>query len=428
MSARAAETHRSARPAAASKPLRFPGTTMNKLLCCALVFLDISIKWTTQETFPPKYLHYDEETSHQLLCDKCPPGTYLKQHCTAKWKTVCAPCPDHYYTDSWHTSDECLYCSPVCKELQYVKQECNRTHNRVCECKEGRYLEIEFCLKHRSCPPGFGVVQAGTPERNTVCKRCPDGFFSNETSSKAPCRKHTNCSVFGLLLTQKGNATHDNICSGNSESTQKCGIDVTLCEEAFFRFAVPTKFTPNWLSVLVDNLPGTKVNTESVERIKRRHSSQEQTFQLLKLWKHQNKDQDIVKKIVQDIDLCENSVQRHIGHANLTFEQLRSLMESLPGKKVGAEDIEKTIKACKPSDQILKLLSLWRIKNGDQDTLKGLMHALKHSKTYHFPKTVTQSLKKTIRFLHSFTMYKLYQKLFLEMIGNQVQSVKISCL
>lgn len=76
-------------------------------------------------------------------------------------------------------------------------------------------------------------------------------------------------------------------------------LDVTLCEEAFFRFAVPTKFTPNWLSVLVDNLPGTKVNAESVERIKRRHSSQEQTFQLLKLWKHQNKDQDMVKKIIQ---------------------------------------------------------------------------------------------------------------------------------
>lgn len=129
-----------------------------------------------------------------------------------------------------------------------------------------------------------------------------------------------------------------------------------------------------------------------------------------------------------DIDLCENSVQRHLGHTNLTFEQLRSLMESLPGKKVTTEDIEKTVKTCKSSEQILKLLSLWRIKNGDQDTLKALMHALKHLKTYHFPKTVTQSLKKTIRFLHSFTMYRLYQKLFLEMIGNQVQSVKISCL
>lgn len=272
------------------------------------------------------------------------------------------------------------------------------------------------------------ILPVGTPERNTVCKRCPDGFFSDEMSSKAPCRKHTNCSALGLLLTQKGNATHDNVCSGNSESTQKCGIDVTLCEEAFFRFAVPTKFTPNWLSVLVDNLPGSKVNAESVERIKRRHSSQEQTFQLLKLWKHQNKDQDMVKKIIQDIDLCENSVQRHIGHANLTLDQLRSLMESLPGKKVGAEAIEKARRACKSSEQLPKLLSLWRTKNGDQDSLKGLMHALKHLKTYHFPKSVTQSLRKTIRFLHSFTMYRLYQKLFLEMIGNQVQSVKISCL
>lgn len=75
--------------------------------------------------------------------------------------------------------------------------------------------------------------------------------------------------------------------------------DVTLCEEAFFRFAVPTKIIPNWLSVLVDSLPGTKVNAESVERIKRRHSSQEQTFQLLKLWKHQNRDQEMVKKIIQ---------------------------------------------------------------------------------------------------------------------------------
>ena len=113
---------------------------------------------------------------------------------------------------------------------------------------------------------------------------------------------------------------------------------------------------------------------------------------------------------------------------NLTFEQLLKLMESLPGKKVTTEDIEKTVKTCQSSEQLLKLLSLWRIKNGDQDTRKGLLHALKHLKTYHFPKTVTQSLKKTIRFLHSFTMYRLYRKLFLGMIGNQVHSLKISCL
>ncbi|XP_055967057.1 tumor necrosis factor receptor superfamily member 11B [Sorex fumeus] len=401
---------------------------MNKLLCCALVLLDISVKWTTQETIPPKYLHYDPETSKQLMCDQCPPGTFLKQHCTASQKTVCVSCQAHHYTDRWHISEECLYCSPVCKELQHVKQECNATHNRVCECEEGRYLELEFCLKHRSCPPGSGVLHPGTPERNTVCKRCPYGFFSNETSAKAPCRRHTNCSAFGLRLTQKGNATHDNICSESSESTKRCGIDVTLCEEAFFRFAVPPKITPNWLSVLVENLPGNKINAESIERIKRRHSSQEQTFQLLKLWKHENKDQDMVKKIIQDIDFCESSVQCHMGQANLTPELLQRLMDSLPGKKVPPEDIEQTTKMCSSSEQVLKLLSLWRIKNGDQDSLKGLSEALKHLKAYHFPKTVTQSLKKTIRFLRSFTMSRLYQKLFMEMIGKQVQSVKTSCL
>lgn len=68
-----------------------------------------------------------------------------------------------------------------------------------------------------------------------------------------------------------------------------------------FRFAVPTHLTPNWLHILADSLPGTKVSTESIERIKQRHSPQEQTFQLLKLWKQQNKEQDMVKKIIQGI-------------------------------------------------------------------------------------------------------------------------------
>ena len=91
-------------------------------------------------------------------------------------------------------------------------------------------------------------------------------------------------------------------------------LDMTLCEEAFFRFAVPTKLTPNWLSVLVDNLPGTKVNAESVERIKRRHNSREQTFQLLKLWKHQNKDQDMVKKIIQGMAAWTKQLRQKSEH------------------------------------------------------------------------------------------------------------------
>ncbi|XP_074841737.1 tumor necrosis factor receptor superfamily member 11B isoform X3 [Carettochelys insculpta] len=352
---------------------------MNKFLCCTLVFLDISVKWTTQETSPPKYLHYDPAASRQLMCDLCPPGTYVKQHCTAARKTECAPCPDQYYAEDWNSNEECQYCNTVC-----------------------------------------------TPESDTICQRCPEGFFSDETSSKASCQKHTNCSALGRKIELKGNAVRDNTCHENTDtSAQKCRIDVTLCEEALFRFAVPEKLTHDGLNVLTSDLPRTKVNIENIERIKQKHSSQEQMFQLLKLWKQQNKEQDMVKKIVQDIDLCENRVLKHIGHANLTFEQLNILMMSLPGKKVGKEDIQRTLKLCKPTEQFLILLNLWRIKNEDQDTIKALTHGLKHLKAYHFPRKTTQSLKKIAKSLHSFTMYhiQLYQKLFFEMIGNQVQSV-----
>uniref|UniRef100_U3IQD3 TNF receptor superfamily member 11b n=1 Tax=Anas platyrhynchos platyrhynchos TaxID=8840 RepID=U3IQD3_ANAPP len=337
--------------------------------------------WSVQDVSPHKYLHYDPGTSRQVVCDQCPPGSYVKQHCTATSPTVCAPCPDQYYAEDWNSNDECQYCSAVCKELQYVKQECTSTQDRVCECIEGRYLELEFCLKHTECPPGFGVAQPGTPESDTVCKRCPEGFFSNVTSSKAACQKHTNCSALGFKIALKGNAVRDNVCQENTDtSLQKCGIgmyhimyhirqecseniplsivimkvsafmlkiptdlpateldvaseqqhckdrflvlvffkhratditttdiffsfffisDVTLCEEALFRFAVPTLLVPNWLNLLADSLPGTKLSTENIERIKQRHGSQEQTFQLMKLWKQQNKEQDIAKKINQ---------------------------------------------------------------------------------------------------------------------------------
>ncbi|KAG8133903.1 hypothetical protein E2320_011644 [Naja naja] len=317
-----------------------------------LLLLNISVKWTVQESLPPKYLHYDPITSHQLMCDQCPPGTFVKQHCTASAKTECAHCPDQSYTDEWNDEEECNYCNVVCKELQYEKIKCTSTGNRVCECVEGRYLNIEFCLRHTACPPGFGVVKKG-------------------------------------------------------------------------RFIVPKKLSSTWLNTLMDSLPGEKINLENREQIKQKSNLQDQTFQLLKLWKEQNKDHSTVKNIVQGINLCENNVLKHIDHLNITLEHLNILLENLPGKNVGREEMEQIFRMCKSTEPILKLLNLWRIKNKDQDTIKSLMFGLKHLKSYRFPKTTIQSFRKVVKFLHSLTMQKLYQNLFLEMVGNQVHLVKM---
>ncbi|XP_051879410.1 tumor necrosis factor receptor superfamily member 11B-like isoform X4 [Pristis pectinata] len=158
------------------------------------------------------YQHWDEELSQLYMCEQCPPGTYRKTHCNTSKRTECAPCPDSHYTAYWNSLDECQYCNVFCKEYQYVKHECNSTHNRVCECVEGRYFEFEFCLKHSECPPGFGVKKLGTPYINTECMQCPKGFFSTNKSAIQPCQKHTNCSLFGLKQVLQGDAFQDNVC------------------------------------------------------------------------------------------------------------------------------------------------------------------------------------------------------------------------
>ncbi|MEE6523742.1 hypothetical protein FKM82_022776, partial [Ascaphus truei] len=127
--------------------------------CHVAQLLHVFITRSVQETTSPKYSHGDLNTSLLFMCDQCPPGTFVKHDCTADQKTECAVCPTHHYADGWNSNKECLFCSTVCKELQFLKQECNSTHNRLCECIEGRYLELEFCLPHTKCPPGFGVIQ-----------------------------------------------------------------------------------------------------------------------------------------------------------------------------------------------------------------------------------------------------------------------------
>lgn len=87
---------------------------------------------------------------------------------------------------------------------------------------------IEVICNWMHCFP----VSTGTPESDTVCERCPEGFFSNKTSSKAACLKHTNCSALGFKIAVKGNDVRDNICQENTDTTpQKCGIGVYRIKE-----------------------------------------------------------------------------------------------------------------------------------------------------------------------------------------------------
>ncbi|XP_041045185.1 tumor necrosis factor receptor superfamily member 11B-like [Carcharodon carcharias] len=288
-----------------------------------------------ESVIAPIYQHWDDELAQYHVCEQCPPGTHRKTHCNAEKRTECAPCPDSHYTEFWNNLDECQYCNVFCKEYQYTKHECNSTHNRVCECVKGHYFEFEFCLKHYKCPPGFGVKKLGTLYINTECMKCPKGFFSINRSANQPCQKHTNCTALGLKLILQGNAFQDNVCQpcqNRDDSSLECSDppvkkEIALCDRAVFKFVARQKLTSKQLKILLENLPGKKINTQHLEQAEGTNAGQVQTFHLLKQWKIENLHLDTVKGLVHGLKEAnvQNVYKKLLGRLRINRSAVNAL-------------------------------------------------------------------------------------------------------
>uniref|UniRef100_A0A3Q4HV89 TNF receptor superfamily member 11b n=1 Tax=Neolamprologus brichardi TaxID=32507 RepID=A0A3Q4HV89_NEOBR len=152
---------------------------MNNTTCCQtlVILYEASLSWAfQQQAEQPTYQHRDPATSAFLTCNQCPPGTAVKRHCTADMPTECQPCPDRHFAENWHWGEKCQYCTSVCKERQLVKQQCNSTHDQLCECAPGFHLVIEFCIAHKACSPGYGVVFSPSPALCFLAVRGYQGF------------------------------------------------------------------------------------------------------------------------------------------------------------------------------------------------------------------------------------------------------------
>uniref|UniRef100_A0A7M4DVU5 TNFR-Cys domain-containing protein n=1 Tax=Crocodylus porosus TaxID=8502 RepID=A0A7M4DVU5_CROPO len=49
--------------------------------------------------------------SRQLICDKCPAGTYVSKHCTKTTLRECSPCPVGTFTKHENGIERCHLCS-----------------------------------------------------------------------------------------------------------------------------------------------------------------------------------------------------------------------------------------------------------------------------------------------------------------------------
>ncbi|XP_015239384.1 PREDICTED: tumor necrosis factor receptor superfamily member 6B-like [Cyprinodon variegatus] len=202
---------------------------MNMLSLPLLFLLAVTLCFTSAD---PTYEYRDRLTGRTRECNQCRPGTYVAAHCTANTPTKCEPCPNGHYTALWNYLPRCLYCNVFCTQNQEVDTECSATTNRACRCKAGFYMMDDYCFRHSECGPGFGVQTKGTPINDTVCEKCPKGYFSASSSMLDQCKKHKHCPT-GSSVLLRGSALHDTIC-GSCESLANGGDDLRAVLSALF--------------------------------------------------------------------------------------------------------------------------------------------------------------------------------------------------
>ncbi|XP_044203680.1 tumor necrosis factor receptor superfamily member 18 isoform X1 [Thunnus albacares] len=155
-------------------------------------------------------------------CDKCPPGTYMKQFCSDQQQTVCSPCEDGFFSDTYNVFDRCEECRSC---PQDYAEKCTPTTNANCSCFSGFLCSNNMCTKceENKCATGEKPTRKAGPdpfsgveliEYSYQCEpACSDKEYYD--AKKDICKPWTHCGAFGLGERFPGNKTHDSICDTN---------------------------------------------------------------------------------------------------------------------------------------------------------------------------------------------------------------------
>lgn len=161
---------------------------------------------------PGKYRHLDRATNKELICDKCPAGTYVSKHCTKSTLRECSPCPDGTFTKHENGIERCHSCRKPCELPMIEKTRCTALTDRECTCLSGTFQTNDTCVPYTVCPVGWGVRKKGTETEDVRCKPCPRGTFSDVPSSVMKCKTYTDCFAKNMVVIKPGTKESDNVC------------------------------------------------------------------------------------------------------------------------------------------------------------------------------------------------------------------------
>ncbi|KAM9351231.1 tumor necrosis factor receptor superfamily member 5 isoform 2-T2 [Symphorus nematophorus] len=156
---------------------------------------------------------------HGDCCTMCGPGHSMSALSTCQ-QPQCQECRENEYQDRYTKETKCErqpYCDP---NLNFETPVHDKRKQSTCTCKVGFHCSTEeclTCLPHATCRPGYGAERKGDSKHDTVCKKCPDGRFSNKTSWDHVCQEWTKCG-HGEYIAQSGTDISDNICAKTSRT------------------------------------------------------------------------------------------------------------------------------------------------------------------------------------------------------------------
>ncbi|XP_065586497.1 tumor necrosis factor receptor superfamily member 21 isoform X2 [Cyrtonyx montezumae] len=159
-----------------------------------------------------KYLHLNRATNQELICDKCPAGTYVSKHCTKSTLRECSPCSDGSFTKHENGIERCHPCRKPCELPMIEKTHCTALTDRECTCLSGTFQTNGTCVPYTVCPVGWGVRKKGTETEDVRCKPCPRGTFSDVPSSVMKCKTYTDCFGKNMVVVKPGTKESDNVC------------------------------------------------------------------------------------------------------------------------------------------------------------------------------------------------------------------------
>ncbi|XP_038606550.1 tumor necrosis factor receptor superfamily member 5 [Tachyglossus aculeatus] len=182
-------------------------------LRCLLWIYAIVAAQGERRTSCNKETHYEFGDS---CCQLCPAGTKMVAGCGEDGgPSRCQPCGEGEFQPRPNHDPHCRphkFCNQNAGFVELA--QATEEKDTRCVCQPGMHCSgsmCETCAPHTPCSLGFGVVQAGTPNSDTVCAPCERGF-SNVSSTSEPCRPWTSCGATGLPEMSAGTDTADALC------------------------------------------------------------------------------------------------------------------------------------------------------------------------------------------------------------------------